>query len=229
VKAGIRTVCAAVLLAAAAARGDPPSDVACPALEDGFIPCAQDPGDPACAGFVQAAEVLAENFREAVRSDALDGPTLRTRNWWGCKPESLDAVAALLARIDTPAAREVLAGEPYRSLLHGPALAAPVPLTPPGSGCEDVTEAAALAACATRERDAAEAARQQAFERCVARVSAPVAEELRGAEAAWKRNTRMECSAVGGDATQQSLCLASAARERTAGMLAAHPECAGPP
>ena len=237
---------ALVALAALASAGDafawqasgaqpPPSEVPdpCPGIAEGYELCSSDLlGGGNCGQFVQAAGNLAELYQIQVDATPERSAILLSTNWWGCGSASLSDMKALLARLATPRAREILQGEPFASAAWpAPPPTGSMPAVAPD--CEDLATPADQDACAAGELSAAQAAHAAALRACEAAVAPALRDPLSDSEQAWRATLPVGCEAAALEydeprlqAFERSLCVAKATRERTRAMLAAHPECA---
>jgi uncharacterized protein YecT (DUF1311 family) len=209
-----------------------PQDI-CPAIDEGFRLCSSDLWSGNCAQFVAAAGRLAELYQIQVDETPERVPMLLSTNWWGCGDAPLTQMKELLLRIDTPAAQQVLQQEPYSRLAPSSAAGAPqAPAPTLEPDCVGEPTPAAQDACASGALAAAQGAYRRALATCSAGVAPELRNELEGSEQAWQQLLPAQCD----DATSEydeprlqafarSQCLARATRERTRGMLAAHPEC----
>jgi len=98
--------------------------------------------------------------------------------------------------------------------------------------CESAPTPDAQDACAARELASAQDAYRRALEACRALVAPSLRDALEGSEQAWEEELPAQCDAAALEYEEprlqtfaRSQCLAHAMRERTRGMLAAHPEC----
>jgi len=98
--------------------------------------------------------------------------------------------------------------------------------------CENAPTPDAQDACAARELASARDLYRRTLEACRAQVAAPLRSALEGSEQAWQQELPAQCDAAALEyeeprlqAFARSQCLAGAMRERTRGMLVAHPEC----
>jgi uncharacterized protein YecT (DUF1311 family) len=226
---------ASALAGAPAARAQEPAppDPVCPAIAEGFEMCSDDLLSGNCPQFVAAAGALANLYQIQVAVTPERTPYFLATNWWGCGDATLLEMKALLARLATPAARAVLAQAPFAGLALAPpgAPAAPTPTTAPD--CEAPPTSEGKRECAEAELGAARAAYREALAACRAAVAPGLADQLAGAELAWETSLPAQCAPAAMDYSDPALqdfarsqCLAQALRERTQGMLAAHPECA---
>ena len=205
----------------------------CPAIDEGFLLCSSDPWSGNCTQFVAAAGRLAQLYQIQVAETPDRVPMLLSTNWWGCGDAPLTDMKGLLLRIGTPAAQAVLQQEPFSRLTPaGPAGVPPSPAPTVVPDCENAPTPDARDACAARELASAKDASRRALEACTARVAAPLRSALEGSEQAWEEELPAQCDAAALEydepqlqAFARSQCLARAMRERTRGMLAAHPEC----
>jgi hypothetical protein len=230
----------AVLASPAAAQPPgptaPPSSLVCPGIEEDGLLCSNDPMSGNCEDFVTAAAQLGALFRSELAELPGSRASLMSTNWWGCGPNSLGDVRALLVRIGTPRALLVLKDEPYASLAAPP----PPPPLPPGLAdpqlnCVDLTDPTERNACIEVQLKAAQADHQRALERCKQLVPAGLRDDLEQDEASFAAllPTRCGAQAAGQDDAGlatfiHSRCLVRALTDNTRGMLAAHPECAAP-
>jgi len=206
----------------------------CPAIAEGFELCASDLLSGNCAQFVAAAGRLAELYQIQVDETPERVPMLLSTNWWGCGDATLTQMKGLLLRLGTPAARAVLEQEPFSRLAPPSAEGAP-PAPPPkmvGPDCALEQTPDARDACAAGELASAREDYQRTLQSCSARVAPPLRGQLEGSEQAWQEMLPAQCDAAALEyedprlrAFARSQCLASSMRERTRGMLAAHPEC----
>jgi hypothetical protein len=205
----------------------------CPAIAEGFELCASDPWSGNCAQFVAAAGRLAELYQIQVDATPDRVPMLLSTNWWGCGDAPLTQMKGLLLRIGTPAAQAVLEQEPFARLAPPSAEGAPpTPVPTIGPDCAIEQAPDARDACAARELASARDAYQRVLRSCSANVAPGLRDEFEGGEQAWQQALPPQCDAAALEyqearlqAFARSQCLASAMRERTRGMLAAHPEC----
>ena len=221
---------------AAAQQGPPPpsSSVVCPGIEEDGQLCSDDPMSGNCDDFVSAADRLGALYRNELEELPGSKESLLTTSWWGCGPNSLGDVKALLVRIGTPRALAVLQNEPYPSLAGPP----PPPPPPPGLGdpqlrCDDLSNPDEQNACIGVRLQAAQADHQRALERCQELVPPGLRDDLVQDQASFTALLPVRCDAqaAGVDDPAQktfvrSRCLVRALTDNTRGMLAAHPECA---
>ncbi len=216
------------------AQVPPPSaEGVCPAIERGYLFCAEDLQSPSCEGFVEAAEQLAALYRAELRKRPGWESSLKTTVWWGCGSARLADIELLLERIGSPRARAVLLAEPYPSVPLPQAQEVPLaPASPPD--CNAPESQAARTECAARELAAAQAAHRDAMAACTQTVAPALRGELVAAEKAWQVSRGPQCEVAAASYTNEdqsafvrSRCLAKATRERTTAVLAAHAECAG--
>ena len=234
--AGLPAVVA--VAAAFAAAGQPPSsqDV-CPAIDEGFQLCANDLLSGNCAQFVQAAGALAQLYQIQVAEAPAQAPMLLATNWWGCGEALLPDIKRLLLRLGTPGAQALLQQEPFSRL--PPQGTAPPPGPPPRpveADCANQPGPDAQDACAAAELASARSAYRDALARCRSAVAMPLRDALADSEQAWEQELPAQCDGAALEyddprlqAFARSQCLAQAYRERTRGMLLAHPECRPPP
>ena len=221
--------------ALAAESAAPPSTQQdpCPAIAEGFLLCSSDPWSGNCAQFVAAAGQLAQLYQLQVADTPERVPMLLSTNWWGCGDAALTDMKALLLRIGTPAARAVLQQEPFARLAPPATAGAPTTSAPTVvPDCENAPTPDAQDACAARELASARDLYRRTLEACKARVAAPLRSALDGSEQAWEQELPGQCDAAAFEYQEprlqtfaRSQCLAGAMRERTRGMLVAHPEC----
>jgi len=205
----------------------------CPAIDEGFVLCSNDPWSGNCAQFVAAAGRLAQLYQIQVAETPERVPMLLSTNWWGCGDAPLTDMKGLLLRIGTPAAQGVLQQEPFSRLsLPGSAGAPPPPAPTVVPDCESERTPDAQDACAARELASAQGAYRRALEACRALIAPSLRSALEGSEQAWEEELPAQCAAAALEYDEprlqsfaRSQCLAHAMRERTRGMLAAHPEC----
>jgi hypothetical protein len=227
---------ALVALAAAdpwVAAADPASaEDVCPAIAEGFALCVNDLRSGNCAEFVQAADALAQLYQIQVAEAPDRAPMLLATNWWGCGNALLGDMKLLLLRLGSPGAQAVLQQEPFSRL---PSPAPPAPPPPPARVEVDCSNQPTPDACAARELAAAKAAYQAALGTCRTAVASPLRDAFDGSEQAWQQELPAQCDGAGLEYDQprlqafaRSQCFASAYRERTRGMLLAHPECRAP-
>jgi uncharacterized protein YecT (DUF1311 family) len=158
---------------------------------------------------------------------------LLSTNWWGCGDAPLTQMKGLLLRIGTPAAQAVLEQEPFARLAPPSGAGAPQPPAPTlEPDCVGEPTPGAQDACAAGELASAQGAYRRALANCSAAVAGPLRSELEGSEQAWQQLLPAQCDGATAEydeprlqAFARSQCLARAMRERTRGMLAAHPEC----
>jgi hypothetical protein len=213
----------------------PPPGVVCPAIEEDGLLCSNDPMSGNCEDFVTAAAQLGALYRSELARLPGSQTSLLSTNWWGCGPDSLADVKALLVRIGTPRAQLVLKDEPYASLA-GPAPPPPPPgLADPQLNCVELSSPAERNACIGARLQAARAEHQRVFERCRDLVPPGLRDDLVQDEASFTALLPARCGAqaAGQDdeglaAFERSRCLEQALTDNTRGMLAAHPECAAP-
>ena len=212
----------------------PPPSVVCPGIEEDGLLCSNDPMSGNCEDFVTAAAQLGALYRSELAELPGSRASLLTTNWWGCGPNSLADVKALLIRVGTPRALLVLKDEPYASLAGPPPPPPPPPgLADPQVNCVELSNPAERNACIGVRLQAAKDEHQHAFERCRDLVPPGLRDDLVGAEASFKAllPTRCDAQAAGQDdaglaSFVHSRCLVNALTDNTRGMLAAHPECA---
>ncbi len=235
----MRRVFGAVLAAAfaglASAQPAPPppaSSTVCPAIEQDALLCSDDPMSENCEAFVSDADRLGALYRSELEELPGSRTSLLATNWWGCGPNSLAEVKALLLRIGTPRALVVLQREPYPSLPGAPPPSGPAD---PQLRCDDLTDPAERGACIDQRLQAARADHQRALERCQGRVPPGLSDDLAHDEASFTALLPARCDAEAAGALDQdsrtfvrSRCLVQALEDNTRGMLAAHPECADP-
>lgn len=220
-----------------APAGAGPAQDVCPAIDEDFALCSSDSWSGNCAQFVAAAGRLAQLYQIQVAEDPQRASMLLSTNWWGCGEASLTQIRELLLRIGTPEARAVLQQEPFSRLARQGSEQGPRPSAPPPEvDCENEPTPDAQDACAARELASAEHAYRRVFEACTARVAEPLRSSFQEDEQAWQQELPTQCDAAAFEygeprlqAFARSQCRASALRERTRGMLAAHPECRSTP
>lgn len=220
--------------AAQQAPAPPASSTVCPAIEEDGLLCSDDPMSENCEAFVSDADRLGALYRSELEELPGSRTSLLSTNWWGCGPNSLADVKALLLRIGTPQALAVLQREPYPSL-PGPPPPPPTGPADPQLRCDDLTDPAERGACIELRLRAARADHQRALERCRARVAPGLRDDLAHDEASFAALLPARCDAEAAGALDQdskafvrSRCLMQALEDNTRGMLAAHPECAEP-
>jgi uncharacterized protein YecT (DUF1311 family) len=218
---------------APSAPGAMPGQDICPAIAEGFELCANDLLSGNCAQFVAAADRLAQLYQIQVDDTPERVPMLLSTNWWGCGDAPLTQMKELLLQIGTPAAQAVLQQEPFARLAPPAPEGAPRRATPTiGPDCAIEQTPDARDACAADELASALKDYQRAMASCSARVAPLLRGEFESGERAWLAMLPAQCDAAGLEyqeprlqAFARSQCRASAMRERTRGMLAAHPEC----
>jgi len=196
----------------------------CPAIEESYDLCSDDPWSGNCADFVSAAAALSRLYLFNVEREPDKAEHFKTSIWWGCGSKHFPELKALLVRIDSPKARAVLQSQPYRSVASpSPAeRAASKPQPPaPASGCETLESWSEQSACASRELAAAQAAHRHIFDTCKARLVDPLRSQLVSQERAWKATLVAECE------PDDARCLAEANRQRDAGIKTDYPQCGG--
>ena len=211
----------------------PPSNIVCPGIEEDGLLCSNDPMSGNCEDFVTAAAQLGALFRSELQELPGSEASLMTTNWWGCGPNSLGDVKALLVRIGTPRALLVLKDEPYASLPGPPPPSPPPPgLSDPQLQCDDLSDPAERNACIGVRLQAAQADHQRALERCRDLVPPGLRDDLVQGEASFAALLPARCDARAAGVDDPGLktfvrsrCLAQALADNTRGMLAAHPEC----
>ena len=223
---------------ACAQQGPPPPSPGsvCPGIEEDGLLCSADLMSGNCDDFVSAADRLGALYRSELEELPDSESSLKTTSWWGCGPNSLGDVKALLVRIGTPRALAVLQNEPYPSLAGPPPPPPPPPgLSDPQLRCDDLSNPAERNACIGVRLQAARADHQRALERCRDLVPPGLRDDLVQDEASFAAllPTRCDAQAAGVDdpglkTFVRSRCLAKALEGNTRGMLAAHPECAAP-
>jgi len=209
-----------------------PQDV-CPAIDEGFVLCSSNPWSGNCAQFIAAAGRLAQLYQIQVAETPERVPMLLSSNWWGCGDAALTDMKGLLLRMGTPAAQAVLQQEPFSRLTPPGSPGAPPPPAPTlVSDCEDEATPDARDACSARELASAQGVYRSALEACRALVAPSLRDALEGSEQAWEQELPGQCDAAALEYEEprlqgyaRSQCLARAMRERTRGMLSAHPEC----
>jgi hypothetical protein len=213
----------------------PPSDLVCPGIEENGLLCSNDPMSGNCEQFVTSAAQLGWLYRSQVAERPGSRGSLMTTNWWGCGPDSLADVKALLVRVGTPRALLVLKDEPYASLPGAPPPTLPPGVADPQVQCEDLASPAEQNACIGVRLRAAQAENQRAFDRCRELVPPGLRDDLVSDQASFSKLLPMRCEAEGAGAADPDLadfvrsrCTVKALTENTSGMLAAHPECAAP-
>jgi len=214
----------------------PPSSIVCRGIEEDGLLCSDDPISGNCDDFVSKADRLGALYRSELDELPDSKASLLTTNWWGCGPNSLGDVKALLVRIGTPRALAVLQSEPYPSLPGAP----PPPPPPPGLAdpqlrCDDLSDPAERNTCIGVRLQSARADHQRALERCRDLVPPGLRDDLVQDEASFAALLPARCDAEAAGLDDPALktfvrsrCLAQALADNTRGMLAAHPECAGP-
>jgi hypothetical protein len=205
----------------------PPPEAICPAIEEDYALCSEDPFSGNCADFVTAAAALSRLYLFNVEREPDQAERLQTSIWWGCGTKSLAELAALLRRIDSDQARAVLQSEPYRSL---PTASTPAAASAPAGAsdtlqCESQESASERSACEARALAAAETEHRRIFEDCKASLSGFLRGQLVTQEEAWKRDLATEC----GDADSEARCLAAANQRRDDAMRSAFPQCGRTP
>jgi hypothetical protein len=201
----------------------------CPGIEEDGLLCSDDLMSGNCQDFVTRAAQLGALYRTELQELPESRTSLLTVNWWGCGPNSLGDVKALLLRIGTPRALAVLKDEPYASLA-GPL---PPPLAEPQLQCDELSNPSERSACMATRLEAAQASHQRALETCQKRVAPGLRDDLAQGEASFKALLPVRCDAQAAGVSDQdsktfvrSRCLVQALEDNTRGMLAAHPECA---
>jgi hypothetical protein len=204
----------------------------CPGIEEDGLLCSDDLMSGNCEDFVTNAARLGDLYRTEVKERPEARSSLLTINWWGCGPNSLGDVKALLQRIGTPRALAVLKDEPFASLT-GPPPPPPAAVVQPSLQCDDLSDPSERSACMATRLQAAQASHQQALEACQKRVSPGLRDDLAQAEATFKAILPVRCDAQAAGPDDQdskafirSRCQVQALEDNTRGMLAAHPECA---
>jgi len=239
VRRGLACLAALVALAVAdpqvAAADQASAENVCPAIAEGFELCANDLQSGNCAEFVQATGALAQLYQIQVAETPDRAPVLLATNWWGCGDALLGDMKRLLLRLGSPGARAVLQQEPFSRL---PSPTPPAPPPPPARveiDCLNQPTPDAQDACAASRLAAAKAAYQAALETCRTAVASPLRDVFDGSEQAWQQELPAQCDGAGFEYDQPRLqafartqCFSSAYRERTRGMLLAHPECRAP-
>src|SRR5262245_53000802 len=185
-----------------------------------------------CADFVTKAAQLGALYRTEVQELPESKTALLSTNWWGCGPNSLMDVKALLQRIGTPRALAVLKDEPFASLA-GPLPPPPTGVTQPQLQCDELSDPSERSTCMATRLQAAQASHQQALEACQKRVAPGLQDDLAQGEASFKALLPVRCDAQAAGVSDQdsktfirSRCQVQALEDNTHGMLAAHPECA---
>ena len=231
---GAAALAGAAAPAAAQPEPPPPSSLVCPGIEENGLLCSDDLMSGNCGDFVTSAAQLGALYRTELQERPEARSSLLTTNWWGCGPNSLGDVKALLQRIGTPRALAVLKDEPYASLA-GPLPSAPPPpeVVAPQFECDDLSSPSERGACMATRLQAAQASHQQALEACQKRVPPGLRDDLAQAEATFKAILPVRCDAQAAGPDDQdsktfirSRCQVVALEDNTRGMLAAHPECA---
>ena len=237
-----RNICLALLAAAALAGAagpaaaqpepPPPSSLVCPGIDENGLLCSDDLQSGNCQDFVTSAAQLGALYRTELQERPEARSSLLTTNWWGCGPNSLGDVKALLQRIGTPRALEVLKDEPYASLA-GPLPPPPTAIPQPTLQCDELSDPSERSACMATRLQAAQASHRQALEACQKRVPPGLRDDLAQAEATFKAILPVRCDAQAAGVEDQdsktfirSRCQVQALDDNTQGMLAAHPECA---
>ena len=235
--AALPGVVAGLAAVAFAAAADPPdSDPVCPAVAEGFEMCANDLLSGNCGQFVAAAGQLAQLYQIQVAETPERAPMLLATNWWGCGDARLGDMKELLLRLGTPQAQALLQQEPFARLLApGAGAPPPAPMPPVMADCANQPGPNAQAACAQAELAAARSAYRSALATCRSAVAMPLRDALTGSEQAWEQELPAQCDGAALEyddprlkSYARSECLAEAYRERTRGMLLAHPECRSP-
>ena len=220
-----------------AQQGPPPpsTSVVCPGIEEDGMLCSADLMSGNCDDFVSAADRLGALYRSELDELPDSQQSLLTTSWWGCGPNSLGDVKALLLRIGTPHALAVLQNPPYPSLAGPPPPPPPPGLSDPQLVCDELSSPAERNACIDVRLQAARNDHQRVLERCRSLVAPGLLDDLNQDEASFTAllPTRCDAQAAGQDdeglATfVHSRCLVQALTDNTRGMLAAHPECAAP-
>jgi hypothetical protein len=218
--------------AAAQPEPPPPSSLVCPGIEEDGLLCADDLMSGNCEDFVTKAAQLGALYRTEVQERPDARSSLLTTNWWGCGPNSLGDVKALLQRIGTLRALAVLKDEPFSSLA-GPLPPPPTVGAQPTLQCDELSDPSERSACMATRLQAAQASHQQALEACQKRVPPGLRDDLAQAEATFKAILPVRCDAQAAGMDDQdsktfirSRCQVVALEDNTRGMLAAHPECA---
>lgn len=223
-----------MLAGVARAEGPGAPDV-CPAVDEGFQLCANDLLSGNCEQFVRAAGQLAQLYQIQVAESPDRAPMLLATNWWGCGEALLGDMKLLLLKLGSPAAQALLQQEPFSRLPPlGPAPPPPPP-APVEVDCANQPGPDAQQECAEAELAGARSTYQDALASCRMAVAAPLRDALAGSEQAWQQELPAQCDASADEYDDprlrvfaRSQCLAHAFRERTRGMLLAHPECRTP-
>jgi uncharacterized protein YecT (DUF1311 family) len=234
---GLSALVALASVGPLASAGDSGSgEDVCPAIAEGFQLCANDLLSGNCAQFVQAAAALAQLYQIQVAEAPDRAPILLATNWWGCGEALLGDMKGLLRQLGSPGAQALLQQEPFSRLPPLGAGSAPPPSPRPVlADCSNQPTPDAQDACAAGELAAARTAYQSALETCRTAVAVPLRDALDGSEQAWQQELPAQCDGAALEydeprlqAFARSQCFASAFRERTRGMLLAHPECRAP-
>jgi hypothetical protein len=204
----------------------------CPGIEEDGLLCSDDLMSGNCQDFVTKAAQLGALYRTELQELPESKASLLTTNWWGCGPNSLGDVKALLQRIGTPRALAVLRDEPYASVA-GPLPPSPPRAVEPQLQCDELSNPSERSACMATRLQAAQASHQRVFEACLKRVPPGLRGDLAQAEASFKAILPVRCDAQAAGSDDQdsrtfirSRCQVMALEDNTRGMLVAHPECA---
>ncbi len=193
----------------------PPPEAVCPAIADDYTLCRADPMSGNCGDFVAAAHALGRLYLFNVQRQPEREGVLKTTVWWQCGSATLAELKALLLRIDSDAARAVLAESPYRSIPAPSAGATPSAAAPGREARGAVDCSATLSpterdACEQRALAAARTRHQSEVARCQATLPSFLREQFATAEAAWQTDQSNECE-PGDGATR---CLLESTQQR---------------
>lgn len=202
----------------------PPPQAVCPAIDDGYELCRSGGSSADCEEFVSGARALSRLYLFTVQREPDKAEQLRTTIWWPCGSATIPEIAALLAKVDTPEARETLAGEPYRG--------GPVPKPEQAGGgaapqpqvtaidCESPLTDADRKACDQRLLDVANANHARLYDRCRAALDGPDLADLEAGEQNWKTELAAQCHTLP--------CERQSVIQRDTEIVDAYPQCGAP-
>jgi hypothetical protein len=215
----------------------PPPDTSgvCPSLEEDGLLCSADLLSGDCDDFVGAADRLGALYRSQLAKLPDSEAALKATAWWGCGPDSFAGVRALLARIGSPRAQQVLSSEPYKSLAAPPPLSSAEPTAPPElqPDCENLEKPAERTACAGVWLETVRDEHRRALASCQPLVPPGLRDDFARDESSFEKALPGRCAAqaVGASTPAESAflrsrCLATAIGERTEAMRQTYPDCA---
>ena len=217
--------------------GVPGGSDLCPRIEQNYVLCSDNLGSPSCTDLVDDVAKLAKLYRSEINAHPNWRESLHTGIWWGCGDAHLTDLRSLLVKLDSPATKALLKTPPFSQLDETTApsdLAPPPPRSTQGTmeQCQSLPLPPQQSHCANQILLRVRTEHETHLTECRDKITGFLREQLDASEAAWQRNTEIECGAEGSSlptASQRGLvrarCWARDTAERTRSMLAAHPEC----